>query len=323
MLTTTGSQATTTSLSIIQRLNSASSLLESGVGQGPAFNLRLVTPQANFGQVTDVSTVSTASTIQPVASLTAPSTGVSASVAGHSSPTDAVQSVQGVVTVPVALAGPSVVGISLASGLVGRPSSQGNPIGAVGPTGRSGPGGLASIASNSDELPAGLIAIPALIDGEGARDPDLLPIDLWNDPERLTSPRTGVTLEAGLLARSPLSRREDDRTLADADRIGQFFARALAWIEGTPGQALEKNVEPSSTVEGASPAIESASLEESRVESASVGSPFGIGIVLGVIAFGSRRKLFRWKAASVRVEPKTVSRPLLAGPHRRSRIRVH
>jgi methionine-rich copper-binding protein CopC len=340
VLTTVGTQPATTSLAIVQRINERSSLLESGVAQGPALNLRLVTPQADFGQGSSTPTNSTNSpTANPPttpfvgvssasAGVSTPSTGDSASLMGRTSPAGEVRSVENGATVAVGLAvpsGPSVVGLTVGGGPVGRPFSQASPIGVVGPSGSSGPTGLASIASSSDDLPAGLILTPASLDEEGELEPEASPIAPEIQAERSKSPRAGVTLEAGLLAQAPGSRREDDRTLAEADWIGQLLAGVFEWSGGPgvdAGTGVE-GVEPSPAVPGPRRAIRTAPLAESRTESASVASPFAIGVVLGAVAFGSRRALFRRKVSLTKPLPKTGLKPLLAGPHRRSRVMVH
>jgi hypothetical protein len=213
-------------------------------------------------------------------------------------------------------AGPSVAGQFSGSGLVGRPSAQASQITVVG---TSGPSGLASIASSSANLQNGLIVVP--INGEGDLETVAPPIDPGVMAERAVLPRAGVSLEPGLLARSPGSRREDDRTLADADWISRIVGNALDWFEGTPAEVAVR--EPSSTDPGPSRPTESFPVEEGRLESASMASPVGFGVVLGLLAYGSRMRTSRRKKLLAKAGVKSEPRPLLAGPHRRSRVRVH
>ncbi len=319
VLTTTGSQVLSVSFSISLKNGQLSSLLASGVAQGPALNLRLVTPQANFGQAPFASTPSTD---QPITNGSpTPTVGASGSLASPSSPMSDGRSVESDASVAVGQVipgGPSVSGLFFGSGLAGRLSSPSNPISAVGPSGSSGPSGLAAIASNSDNLPAGLIVVPSAISGDSQVETEAPSLNAAIEPVRSASPGVGVTLDAGLLARSPESRREDDRTLANADWIGQIVANALDWSDKTPVVAEAKGVEPSSTDLEPSPASDLAPVEEGRVDSASMASPFGFGALLGLIAYGYRRKLSRRKASLAKVD----LQPILAGPHRRSRARI-
>ena len=341
VLTTTQPSASI-SLLVRQKQNLLDSLIESGVGQGPALNLRLVTPQTDFGQSTGITTdlaiqgplAPPAPTTQPSAPssstssstaqassspVTSPSAGVSAA---PSSTDSGDRASSGVVTVAVGLATPTASSPAIfliGNGPVGRPSSQSSQISVVG---TSGPLGLASIASSLDSLPSGLIVVPVEIDGgpinlaETPRAPE-------SDKEGPLTPRSGATTESGLLAQTPGSRLEDDRTLAGADWIGRLVDNAFDWLEvpavneETKGPALPLDVP------GLLPVLEPSLIQESRAESASLTSPLGIGVVLGTIAYGYARKFLRQKPVLAKPGPKSSIQPILAGPHRRPRVRVH
>ena len=124
-------------------------------------------------------------------------------------------------------AGPSVSGLLLyTAGPVGRPSSQSNQISAVGP---SGPSGLGAIASASAGLPQGLSVVPVEIEEKASSS--LTP----HRSTRRSTPtrpllREDDSTESGLLARSPGSRRADDRILERADWIGQLVSNATGWL---------------------------------------------------------------------------------------------
>ena len=167
----------------------------------------------------------------------------------------------------------------------------------------------------------GLFVAPIDGEGEGELDPAAPPVDLEIKAERVVSRLGwGVTLESGLLARSVGSRREDDRTLADADWISRFVDDSLAWVEGTPVEV--KVGEPSPAGPGQSSPAQPAQIEEGRLESASMSSPIGFGILLGLLAYGKRLRASRGKKPLVRPGSTTGSGPLLAGPHTRPRVRV-
>jgi hypothetical protein len=317
---TSDSQPSSLTLTIRQKDSQFSSLLETGVGQLPALSLRLVTPQADFGQASNTSTATPftdAPSAPPASMSTSASPGAIVSPAGHLSTTDAAGLVQSSPSLAIGLSttgGPSVAGQFSGSGLVGRPSSQSSQITVVG---TSGPSGLASIASNSASLARGLIVVP--FEGDGEFEPEGSPIDSGAMADRAGSPKAGITLEAGLLARSAGSRRADDRTLSDADWISRLFGDALDWIAGTPVEVAE--VGPPSAEPGHSATGEPIPIEEGRLESASMASPIGFGVVLGLIAYGSRLRVSRRKSP-IEGPGAPEPRPLLAGPHRRSRIRV-
>jgi methionine-rich copper-binding protein CopC len=315
---TSDSQASSVTLTIRQKAGQFSSLLETGVSQLPALSLRLVTPQPDFGLESNTSTstnLADAPSAPPVSASASASPGATS---GHSITMDAAGLIQSSPSLAIGLlipGGPSVSGQFFGSGLVGRPSSQSSQITVVG---TSGPSGLASVASSSASLARGLIVVP--FEGGGELEPEVPQIDLGVAAERAVSPKAGITLEAGLLARSAGSRRADDRTLSDADWISQVFSDALDWIEGTPVEVAA--IEPSSEVTGPSATGEPIPAEEGRLESASMASPVGFGVVLGWIAYGSRLRASRRKSAIAGLGETTEPRPLLAGPHRRSRVRV-
>lgn len=319
VLSNDGTHPLSASFVIIQKANQFSSLLESGVGQGPALNLRLVTPQADFGQSPVGSTIVSASVAQQVVNDSpSPSVGSTAVVADRSTATADGRSDQEVATVAIGLAipsGPSVAGSFYGGGPAGRPSSQSSQIASVGP---SGPSGLAAIASNSDDLPPGLFSLAAPIVEVAPIGPELAHVG-GGDPEALETHRLAATLDSGILASSPGSRREDSRALAGADWIGQLVDNALDWVEGTPLEVETRGVEDPSVLAGQSPAPSSAPIEGSRLESASMASPIGLGLMLGLIAYESRRRLLRRKGSAA--TPGVPS--ILVGTHRRVRARVH
>ena len=83
-VSTTGSTPTTIDVTIGRRETQYSSLLDAGVAQGPALNLRLVTPQANFGQFSIDSTFTSTNNPSPAVPSPQSSTGTTSdSVSGQ------------------------------------------------------------------------------------------------------------------------------------------------------------------------------------------------------------------------------------------------
>ena len=320
-LTNTDSVTAWIDQTIVRKETQLSSLLVTGVAQGPALNLRLVTPQANFGQVSNDLTQPT--NPAPTVPNTQESSHASQdSRSGGSTSSDRLASLGSGVTLAVGLsvpAGPSVAGLLYGSGPVGRPSSTSNQIGAVGPT---GPSGLVAIASSSAGLPPGLISVPEATGGGDLLEPEADPLD----PEvKAGGPgviRGTITTESGLLARAPGSRREDDRTLEQADWIGQLVSNALGWVEKVAVDRGATLAVPPAEAVATPPTDRALEVEESRLEAASFSSPVVIGVVLAAVTYRYRRNFL----ARVRLRPRAVSRagfkPILVGPHRRSRIRV-
>jgi hypothetical protein len=320
VLTTTASTPVTVDLTISQKNTQLSSLLDVGVAQGPALSLRLVTPQANFGQVsndpTQLSNSTTTLNQQPTAGT--PEDG---SAGGSSSPGLA-RSLGATVSVGLNTpAGPSVSGLLLYNaGPVGRPSSQSNQISAVGP---SGPSGLGAIASASAGLAQGRSVVPVEIDAGGQLESDAPPLNPGINANSAPSLRGGaISMEPGLLARALGSRRADDRILEQADWIGQLVSNATGWL-GTLSLDRARSIEEApANAPVHPPTVGAPDVEEPRIETASFSSPIVVGVVLATIAYRYRRTILGY----LRVRPQPVSqarsRSILVGPHRRARVRV-
>jgi methionine-rich copper-binding protein CopC len=316
---TTDFLATEVSLSVRQKQGMLSSLLDSGVAQGPALNLRLVTPQANFGQPENSSTDPTAET------SSSPSSSALGNPGSSPGQTSSVRSANSSPTLALGLAtpsGPTVAGFLYGVGPVGRPSSQSGLISFVG---TSGPSGLASLASNEEHLAAGLITVPVSVDGGAPFDLDDAPANPEPRSGGLASTGAGITQKSGLLAQSPGSRVEDDKALADAEWIGQLVADAMDWLAAPSTKAAGEAENHAMLPNAPSLPIgrETLRLEENRLESASLTSPLAIGVVLGTIVLGYYRKIMGRVPNRPKPRPRSTIQPLLAGPHRRTRARVH
>ena len=303
ILTTTGAQSTPASFSISQRLAERSSLLDTGVAQSPALGLRLVTPQANFGQDSSTSTAPTSSAATPVGVV---SSGTSGPAAGASPATpsgsagagrSAAGPAAGVALSLTAPGGSGIAGLLLGAGPVGRPSSTSNSVGVVGLTGS----GLAAVASNSEGLSIGLIVAQA-------PEPDA------TGP--LSEAVAGATLESGLLARSAEGRREDDSSLADLGRIGQLLADALERLAPSPATApTAAEAGPDLAVAAPPTAVEPG--EADQPVAASMAPPLALGVVVGVIVIGSRRMSLKKKTAPAMPREAAGLDTIIRGPHRR------
>ncbi len=308
-------------LGIRPKLDLSSSLLDGGVAQGPALNLRLVTSQVDFAAASNF----TAAVPSIASSSTVPAPSVAASSASAGpvmAPTAGLQNTPSVQVTP------SVVGVSTPYGasamgwlfqlsLVGRPSPTSDQVGVVGLMNSSS---HVAVAMNTDGLPGGLVAGPVAIEG-GALESNATPVDSESTPGVSAVSQRIVGLDEGLLGQSVGSRREDDRTLADADWIGQVVAEVRDWFRVQPGEERDalKAAEPAATP-GEVAAIEAAGPENhEQAETASLGSPIAIGALLAGIAYHYREKIL--SRPTVRIAMSKPS-PILVGPHRRSRIRV-
>ena len=337
-------------ITILERGILFSQLLDGGVGQGPAFNLRLVTPMTNFGQTTDLfsgpiaSDSPTTTRVSTATQPTSPSTNRAPVGTESSSPstsllpsggdtqagavgpisggtTSAGSARDGFSTPTLAIGTATPVGPSSAFllynvGPVGRPSSQFNQISVVGPAGRSE---SVALASNVGGLASGLAVVPVEISPGGDLEPEATPLDPEIRVEGIATLQKGSTLESGLLARSPGSRKEDDLSLAKADWLGRVVSAAVGWfgpIE-VAEPALEPNIPATASVQSSEVAPEIP--EEHRVETASLASPVGIGI-LAMIAFRYRRRRLAPARKPQAGETDGKRRSILAGPHRRGRV---
>ena len=305
-LTTTASGPSTVELSVRPKKGQGALLLDAGVAQGPALNLRLVTPQANFGQASG----------DPARSLDSePTPGTPPVDPGRTS-----GAVGTVVAVGLSTpSGPSVAGSLYGTVPYGRPSPLSGQLSVVGPSTSSG---SAALASASGGLPGGLMAIPVAIDGDGSLEPDAPPLDQEIRVGGPAAPRGAVTTEAGLLARSPGSRLQDDRALEEADWIGQLVSNATSWLESV-------RLDRAATLEDApvlapalSPQDRAPEADEPRLEAASLSSPIGVGVVLATIAYRYRRSILAKAKKGTKVGSPSGFKPILVGPHLRSGVRV-
>jgi hypothetical protein len=320
-----GTQPSAVTITIRQKSISYSQFLEGGVAQGPAFSLRLVTPEANFGQGSDAPTsldnlAPSGTNPQPSSpSSTATATagaGQGSSGSGRDLATGATPGT-GIASMGV----PSVAGMyfgSSSASTVGRPSALSSQISAVGP---SGPSGSVALASISSGLPAGLIVNLTPVRPGDLDVPEVIPAESDGGRDGVpTAPRT-IGLELGLLSRPAGSHRADDRILADADWIDRLVSGAFGWLEGAP-ESAPTTVAGDGPAIALEPAVESGSGgEEHRLETASLSSPVVIGAVVVTLAYRYRQALTGKSGGRCKGGPKQGARvPLvLAGPHRRTR----
>lgn len=320
-ISTTTPGSTNLTLGIRPKLDVSSSLLDSGVAQGPALNLRLVTPQVGFA--------ATSTTAVSVPSVATPSTVPAPSVAAipatswpAAAPSTDLQATPSVQVTPTVVGmstpyGASAMGWLFQLSLVGRPSPTSDQVSVVGLMNSSS---QAAVAMNIDGLPGGLMAVPVAI-GEGSLEQDVPSIN--SDPAlgvQAPSQRV-IGLDEGLLGQPAGSRQEDDRILAEADWIGRVVAEVRDWFQSQPGEERDAvNEAGPAAIPDEVVAIEAAGKgDREHVETASIGSPIGVGALLAGIAYHYRKKILARPAVRIAMSKPS---PILVGPHRRSRVRV-
>jgi hypothetical protein len=311
ILTNSGTHPVEVPVTILEKQVLFSQLLESGVAQGSAFNLRLVSAQANFAAEPN----GVGSPLNPTPTAIDPQAGAGS----QSASTGQGQVVSSSGTPGNGLLGPIVLstsGILLGISPVGYPSSQSNQISVVGP---SGPSGSVALASNSPGIPSGLLLVPSLDSpGEGPQTEIVA-----TDPAE--SLNRGSTIDAGTLAQSAESRRVDEQTLAEADWVG----RLVSYVIGVVGQprvgGAAKVADTVESIAVVSTEGVDKSMDEARIESASLSSPIAVGVILTTIGYRLRRNLAsRFFFGSTTAPKRSIKdQPVLTGPHRRVRSKVN
>ncbi len=348
-LTNAGASSALVPITILERGIEFSQLIDGGVGQGPAFSLRLVTPEAGFGGSNDASSASSA--VAPPA----PSPTVSASADGPSAtpagPVPVDPAMSGPVSTPApnpaigsqtptgtpasttALfgsarddsssmspsigwatpVGPSSAFSSFSTVPVGHPSAQSNQISAVGPAGASG---SVALASNSAALPPGLSVVPMAISPAGDAEPQANPMDPEIRIEGVAPLQRGSTLETGLLSRPPAGRKEDEVWLNGADWFGRVVSAAVGWLaEGEP-VSIDSDPRISKVDTSPKPDAPAEMTVEYNIERASLVSPIGVGILTMLALRYVGRRIGRVGKVESRIEDREI-RSILTGPHRR------
>ncbi len=315
-----GVASASVALSIGKKEKAFESLVESGVGQGPALGLRLIAPAATLGSASDGGLGSSPGGVQGLSASGAVGPRMS-DASGGGSPSDAARSLAGP---PSGMTGLSATignqgGFILVGTPVGRASAQSDHISVVGP---SGSGGSLALASIDEGLPGGVIAPPVSLKARRGDLAATTPIG----PARST-PESAQESEApvSLGDRSEVASAERDRQATEAD---DWFGRGLSWsrslLDRNPGSAAD----PIAVAQGELPILPASTPDlgqmssEGPSETASLASPIGLG-TLALIAF-RYRKWFLKKSGDPTRAKATSGRAPLAGPHRaRRRSLVH
>jgi hypothetical protein len=303
----------------------ASSLLDAGVAQGPALALRLTNPTLGLGQTVTTTTPSSQSTQanpttpQPSQGASSPSTiaseGQSEGSSEISSRTEPVSADSdrfypsfnsSAATIFAQVASRSVSSSFLGGGLIGSPlNAKANADSTGGAGDDSRPGGNAMRP----------IAIGRGLSRKAATD--------HNHGEGRPIPEaSNPSLDQGLTTGSSEGQQEDNRSILEANVIGEILAEAMQWFDLTPDRVVGGKNEFREVASISAEGERSLEPERNRVESASLTSPIGIGIILGGVAIGIRNKLRSARPSPVVSSPQVRGQTVFKGPHRRSTIRV-
>ena len=303
----------------------ASSLLDAGVAQGPALALRLTSPTLGFGQTASALTQSPQST-QTIPSTPQPSSGLT-----HSASIDRGGEGQDISIVtfrtepssadlgrPYALfnSAAETVFAQVASRSVSSSFLAGKSLGSPFTAEANA---NATVSSGDHSRPGGNSARPIAI-GRGLHrnaatdnNPGLgRDISVASDP----------TLDQGLGTSSSEAQREDNRSILEADVIGEVMAETLHWFGVSPERIVKGKTDLPEVAANSAEGNPSLDPEQNRVVSASLMSPLGIGIILGVVAFSVRNKLRSARPSSAVGSPKGMGSIVIKGPHRRPTVRV-
>jgi hypothetical protein len=322
-ITNPNGQSVDVPLILFHKVTDFSQLMEGGIAQGAALNLRLVSPQTDFGSSSVSSTpIALDNSSGSTATSSTSSSGLSITTGNSGSITINDSTSSGSISVTVTgLNSPSAQNLLYGFGPIGFPSSQSNQISVVGPTGVSG---SFALASNGPGLSSGLIGIPETNSNGMSREsrsrsetepeiPEPVP-----ESEGVVNQRGITSTEAGLLTRTPQSRKADDQSLARAEWINGLMTRTVGWVSELNEPAPQPPVQAAAVASIPTDLGGVVPIDESPVESASVLSPISLGAVLMTLAYRYRR-FFRltiprpeWKSTSV-VHP---NQPRLLGSHR-------
>lgn len=318
----------------VQKDSAWDSVLDNGVGQGPALNLRLVNPTSSdlateetsplpgpeatlmqagpSGSVSPAGPLGTPATSSPVPTAPAfggpvgptsltplASTVAAATPAASARESGAVGGSNGGVNPPGLV-------FTLGGTLVGRPTTEAEHGSVVGPGGQSGSVALASAGSG---MPEGIGYGPtkwrttAPNPAGGEVNPDGEPDGA--EPVS-TEPVNGAMVEQN----GPARPRQDEQAIASADWLTRLAGAASRWMSLAPGEAPDPvAAAPIAMTRDDSPLAK----EADHVEEANLGAPLAIGLA-SLLAVRSHVPLRRWFRPNRDVTSPRRTFPL-AGPH--------
>ena len=296
------------------------SIVDNGVGQGAALNLRLVNPvssslpsgsssgatpvlPADLGLVFSPSSPQSGSNTVPVAAPVGGGEAVAAT---------------GVSVIPASLV------VTVSTGLLGTPALQNEPVAVVGPVVAGGSTALAS--SFSGLLPGIIYKSPGSLDERAPKQVDQGPVvgNSSATAEELAEAATSSSASPGVMLASASS--ADALALIKADRITELASRLGRWFglntgeEGATagGDLAEPDLLARNEAEaGRGPADRSGERETERMAEAGLGMPTGL-IVVAAAAYRLRQLAGRWWRRS-RCQVRVSSRPEARPPGPRSR----
>ena len=293
------------------------SLLDNGVGQGPALNLRLVNPTtAPVDVVPDVTVQGPSSTVTAQPSVggglvTGPPSTAPSSGNGPSSPGGQADTNLAVTTLPAGLA------IALGNTAVGWPSTAADRVATVGP---GLPGTVALAASG-----AGLI--PGISFGEGGEKTPL-PRDTGDDEliAQGNGPAKPLPSEAapidGAIVAAPAASpaHPDEMVIAAADWIARFGRSAFRMVSSQPddlpdAEAVLTDTPSQSIADDRGDALHGVG----RIEQAHFDVPVVVGM-MSVLAMRYHQPMVRWlrRNQATPVARRAVGSALPhRGPHRK------
>ncbi len=296
------------------------SIVDNGVGQGAALNLRLVNPISSSltsGSPSGATTVLPAD-LGLVFSPSSPQSGSNTvPVAAPVGSGEAVAAT-GVSVIPASLV------VTVSTGLLGTPALQNEPVAVVGPVVAGGSTALAS--SFSGLLPGIIYRSPGSLDERAPTQVDqgLVVGNSFARAEELAEAATSSSANPGVMLASSSS--ADALALTKADRITELPSRLGRWFglntgdEGSTvgGDLAEPDLLARNEAEaGRGPADRSGERETERMTEADLGMPTGL-IVVAAAAYRLRQLAGRWwrRRCQVRVSSRAEARP--PGPRSRS-----
>jgi hypothetical protein len=325
-----GNQTIVGSIKVLDKALSGDSLLLGGVAQGPALNLRLIAPTLSIdtsgsdsspannsptgmspanNSPTGTSPANNSPTGNYPQAPAGPSGGTGPAVSTPSTPSRDSRATSGVASGSIPL---------FTTGPVGRPSSSGEQVSVVGP---SGPSGSVALASNSEALPRGIVGIPTRsfrgTQGENSRH--LEP----RATEVPTAPATPVAeIDYGLISQDRAG-GVDEEVLSAAGWIERIVAVSFERLESLNGRDTPAVPKADGGGRGELAEVDAEGLpeplESQRVEVASIAPSVGLG-VLAMIAYRNRHRILVRLIPGRKNEAKPGRRSLFKGPHRQVRV---
>ena len=299
----TGTTLASLSWNILQSTH-PDSQLDNGVGQGPALGMRFVNPSSS-GLSNDIISESEG----PIAPAPSSSLGSSGPGTPGGIPGTATNVGSGASSGGLAVA-PGGLYMTIGNSLAGRPSSQSESVGVVGP---GSSGGSVALASSLSGVPQGInfglrggkFGTSSYKDGESSAHAE--------------SRQTEALNGSMALARGQEEPRQDELVIATAELVTRAAELAAGWFSFAPAQ--EKS-DVGEAVSAASP-IEMArddtpaTADSDRIQQAQFSAPVGVGLCT-LMAMRFQSPLRKWLGRTrINTTATALRTSALRGPHRR------